>query len=98
MDIVNYVNKVGELINYHTKYSVKLDRTSIENTVILPHLDELLTRVKADTKLTEEQKEEAISKLTGYINCLKKEINFYPEKLIDTDCILTEVEEHIIQE
>jgi hypothetical protein len=25
-------------------------------------------------------------------------MNFYPEKDIDSDCILTEVKEHIIQE
>ena len=34
----------------------------------------------------------------NYINCLKKQINFYPEQYIDQDCILTEVEEFITQE
>lgn len=41
MDIVNYVNKVGELVNQSTKYNAKLDRVSITNLVLLLHLDKL---------------------------------------------------------
>ena len=58
MELAQYVNKVGELVNQSTKCNVELDK----------------------------------------VCCLKKQINFYPEKDIDNDCILTEVEEHIIQE
>lgn len=99
MDIVNYVNKVGELVNQSTKYNAKLDRVSITNLVILLHLDKLQTKMKEDIGNTEFPiTQEDVDKVIDYMNCLKKEINFYPEKLIDTDCILTEVEEHIIQE
>lgn len=98
MDIVNYVNKVGKLINNHTKYNAKLDIVSIENLVIVNHFNDLISQINEDVNLTEEQKTEALNKINNYINCLKKEINFYPEKVIEPDCILTEVEEHIIQE
>lgn len=99
MDIANYVNKVGELINQSTKYNVKLDRVSITNTVLLLHLDELVQW--ATDNINNEEfpiTQEDINKITEYINCLKKQINFYPEKDIDPDCILTEVDEFIIQE
>lgn len=98
MDIVNYVNKVGKLINDHTKYNAKLDIVSIENLVIVNHFNDLISQINEDVNLTEEQKTETLNKINNYINCLKKEINFYPEKVIEPDCILTEVEEHIIQE
>lgn len=39
MDIANYVNKVGKLVNQSTKYNAKLDRVSITNLVLLLHLD-----------------------------------------------------------
>ena len=42
--------------------------------------------------------QEDVDKIIECMCCLKKQINFYPEKDIDDDCILTEVEEHIIQE
>lgn len=99
MDIANYVSKVGELVNQSTKYNTKLDRTSITNLVLLLHLDELSSW--ASTKLGDEDfpiTQEDVDKIIGYIHCLKKQINFYPEKDIDNDCILTEIEEHIIQE
>ena len=41
MDIANYVNKVGKLVNQSTKYNVKLARVSITNLVLLLHLDKL---------------------------------------------------------
>ena len=41
MDIANYVNKVGKLVNQSTKYNAKLDRVSITNLVLLLHLDKL---------------------------------------------------------
>lgn len=99
MDIANYVSKVGELVNQSTKYNTKLDRTSITNLVLLLHLDKLSNW--ASTKLDDEDfpiTQEDVDKIIGYIHCLKKQINFYPEKDIDNDCILTEIEEHIIQE
>lgn len=99
MDIANYVSKVGELVNQSTKYNTKLDRTSITNLVLLLHLDKLSSW--ASTKLSDEDfpiTQEDVDKIIGYIHCLKKQINFYPEKDIDNDCILTEIEEHIIQE
>lgn len=98
MDTVNYVNKVGKLVNDSTKYNVKLDRVSIENLVLISHFDELVKQVNADKKLTSEQKTKVLKKLNNYINCLKKKINFYHEKNIKPDCILTETEKHIIQE
>ena len=99
MDIANYVNKVGELVNQSTKYNAKLDRVSITNLVLLLHLDELAKW--ATNNLNDEVfpiTQDDVDKIIGYIHCLKKQINFYPEKDIDPDCILTEVEEHIIQE
>ena len=99
MDIANYVSKVGELVNQSTKYNTKLDRTSITNLVLLLHLDKL--SCLASTKLGDEDfpiTQEDVDKIIGYIHCLKKQINFYPEKDIDNDCILTEIEEHIVQE
>lgn len=98
MDTVNYVNEVGKQVNDSTKYNTKLDRTSIENLVLISHFDKLLDQVNADDNLEEEDKTKIINKINKYILCLKKEMNFYPEKAIDPDCILTEVEEHIIQE
>lgn len=99
MDIANYVNKVGKLVNQSTKYNVKLDRVSITNLVLLLHLDKLAKW--AANNLNDEEfpiTQDDIDKIIGYIHCLKKQINFYPEKDIDPDCILTEVKEHIIQE
>ena len=99
MDIANYVNKVGELVNQSTKYNVDLDRTSITNLILLLHLDKLSKW--ATTKIGDEEfpiTQDDVDKIIEYINCLKKQINFYPDKDIDEDCILTEVEEHIIQE
>ena len=52
MDIVNYVNKVGELVNQSTKYNAKLDRVSITNLVLLLHLDKLSSW--ASTKIDDE--------------------------------------------
>ena len=98
MDTVNYVNKVGKLVNDSTKYNVKLDRVSIENLVLISHFDELVKQVNVDKKLTDEEKTKALYKINNYINCLKKKINFYPEKNIKPNCILTETEKHIIQE
>lgn len=98
MDTVNYVNKVGKLVNDSTKYNVKLDRVSIENLVLISHFDELVKQVNVDKKLTDEEKTKVLYKINNYINCLKKKINFYPEKNIKPNCILTETENNIIQE
>lgn len=98
MDIVNYVNKVGKLVNDSTKYNVKLDRTSIENVILIKHFDDLIKKLQEDINITEEDKAKAIARINSYISCMKKEMNFYPEMAIDPDCILTEVDEYIIQE
>lgn len=99
MDTANYVNNVGKQINDSTKYCVNLDRTSIINIVLVKHLTEVynwleIKLAEEDSEFTEEQ----LSKIGDYINCLKKEINFFENKEIDEDCILTEVDEFIIQE
>lgn len=99
MDIANYVNKVGKLVNQSTKYNVKLNRVSITNLVLLLHLDKLAKW--AANNLNDEEfpiTQDDVDKIIGYLHCLKKQMNFYPEKDIDFDCILTEVKEHIIQE
>lgn len=99
MDTANYVNNVGKQINDSTKYCVNLDRTSITNIILVKHLTEVYNWL--ESKLAEEDSEfteEQLSKIGGYINCLKKEINFFENKEIDEDCILTEVDEFIIQE
>lgn len=108
MDIANYVNKVGNLINQSTKYNVKLDRISITNVVLLSHMEKVINWMKdrVGEEITEEDIQKGyfvitqkhIDKISRYLNCLKKEINFYPDKDIDEDCILTETEDHIIQE
>lgn len=98
MEYVEYVNKTGKLINNSTKYSVDLDRVSIVNLVICSHLHKVMKWLSTTTEFSNEEKLEITSKISNYILCLKKEINFYPEKVIDPDCILTETEKHIIQE
>lgn len=98
MDIADYVNKVGKQVNDHTKYSVKLDRISIKNIIIIPHIDSLITKVELDENIEAECKEKILKKLNRYVHCLKKEMNFYPSKITDENCILTEVDNYIIQE
>ena len=84
MDHAQYVNKVGKQINDSTKMNVDIDNTSVTNIVLIPHLETIY--------------QEDLVKIGGYINCLKKQINFYEVQDIDNDCILTETEKHIIQE
>ena len=96
MDIANYVNKVGKLVNQSTKYNVKLDRVSITNLVLLLQLAKWAVNNLNDEEFPITQDD--VDKIIGYLHCLKKQMNFYPEKDIDSDCILTEVKEHIIQE
>lgn len=101
MDTVNYVNKTGKLINNSTKYNAKLDKVSIINLVLINHLNDILTWIENNKNNLDEYPlltEDNISKINNYINCLKKQINFYPEKYVSPDCILTEVEEFITQE
>ena len=98
MDIVDYVNKVGKQVNDHTKYSAKIDRISIKNIIIISNIDDVIFKVENDKNIPLEDKELILKKLNGYLNCLKKEMNFYPSKNIDEDCILTEVDNYIIQE
>ena len=72
MDTVNYVNKVGKLVNDSTKYNVKLDRVSIENLVLISHFDELVKQVNVDKKLTDEEKTKVLYKINNYINISQK--------------------------
>lgn len=98
MDTADYVNKVGKQVNDHTKYSVKLDRISIKNIIIIPHIADIISKVELDENIEAECKEKILKKLNRYVNCLKKEMNFYPSKITDENCILTEVDNYIIQE
>ena len=101
MDFANYVNKVGKEINESTKYNIKVDRQSIESLILYNHLNQLLEYANETLGLTiyeEPITQEDINKLKGYINCLKKEINFSLVRDVVPNCILTETEEHIIQE
>lgn len=93
MDLVQYVNKVGKQINDSTKVNVDIDSTSVTNIVLLNHFIELRNEA-----INRKDPAEVIEAIDRQINCLKKQINFYYTQDIDDDCILTEVEEHIIQE
>lgn len=101
MEIVQYVNKVGKQINHSTKFNSNLDSVSITNIVLVNHLSKVydwLESELASNYLNFPFTVEDLTKIDKYINCLKKEINFYATKEIDDDCILTEVDELIIQE
>lgn len=101
MDFANYVNKVGKEINESTKYNIKVDKQSIESLILYVHLNNLLDYANETLGLTiyeEPITQEDINKLEGYVNSLKKEINFYPTKDVVHNYILTETEKHIIQE
>lgn len=93
MDLVQYVNKVGKQINDSTKVSVDIDSVSITNIILLNHFIELRNEA-----LHRRDPKEVIEAIDRQIICLQKQINFYANMDIDKDCILTEVEEHIIQE
>lgn len=101
MDHAQYVNKVGKQINNSTKMNVDIDNTSVTNIVLIPHLEVIYNQLESDLKKNDPDfpfTQEDLIKIGGYINCLKKQINFYEIQDIDNDCILTEIEEHIIQE
>lgn len=101
MDHAQYVNKVGKQINDSTKMNVDIDNTSITNIVLIPHLEVIYNQLESDLKKNDPDfpfTQEDLVKIGGYINCLKKQINFYEVQDIDNDCILTETEKHIIQE
>lgn len=101
MDHAQYVNKVGKQINDSTKMNVDIDNTSVTNIVLIPHLEVIYNQLESDLKKNDPDfpfTQEDLIKIGGYINCLKKQINFYEVQDIDNDCILTEIEEHIIQE
>jgi hypothetical protein len=101
MDHARYVNKVGKQINDSTKMNVDIDNTSVTNIVLIPHLEVIYNQLESDLKKNDPDfpfTQEDLIKIGGYINCLKKQINFYEIQDIDNDCILTEIEEHIIQE
>lgn len=93
MDLVQYVNKVGKQINDSTKVSVDIDSASVTNIILLNHFIELRNQA-----LHRKDPKEVIDAIDRQILCLQKQINFYANMDIDDDCILTEVEEHIIQE
>lgn len=94
MDPVQYVNKVGKQINDSVKFDVSFDHDSIQNLILYNHLIDVYNKAQEDSNITTEQ----LKKLFNEIECLKKHIKFYANKDVDDDCILTEVEEHIIQE
>lgn len=101
MDHAQYVNKVGKQINDSTKMNVDIDNISVTNIVLIPHLEVIYNQLESDLKKNDPDfpfTQEDLIKIGGYINCLKKQINFYEIQDIDNDCILTEIEEHIIQE
>lgn len=101
MDHAQYVNKVGKQINDSTKMNIDIDNTSVTNIVLIPHLEVIYNQLESDLKKNDPDfpfTQEDLVKIGGYINCLKKQINFYEIQDIDNDCILTEIEEHIIQE
>ena len=101
MDHAQYVNKVGKQINDSTKMNVDIDNTSVTNIVLIPHLEVIYNQLESKKKKNDPDfpfTQEDLIKIGGYINCLKKQINFYEIQDIDNDCILTEIEEHIIQE
>ena len=101
MDHAQYVNKVGKQINDSTKMNVDIDNTSVTNIVLIPHLEVIYNQLESDLKKNDPDfpfTQEDLIKIGGYINCLKKQINFYEIQDIDNGCILTEIEEHIIQE
>jgi hypothetical protein len=101
MDHAQYVNKVGKQINDSTKMNIDIDNTSVTNIVLIPHLEVIYNQLESDLKKNDPDfpfTQEDLIKIGGYINCLKKQINFYEIQDIDNDCILTEIEEHIIQE
>ena len=101
MDHAQYVNKVGKQINDSTKMNVDIDNTCVTNIVLIPHLEVIYNQLESDLKKNDPDfpfTQEDLIKIGGYINCLKKQINFYEIQDIDNDCILTEIEEHIIQE
>jgi hypothetical protein len=101
MDHAQYVNKVGKQINDSTKMNVDIDNTSVTNIVLIPHLEVIYNQLESDLKKNDPDfpfTQEDLIKIGGYINCLKKQINFYEIQDIDNDCILTETEKHIIQE
>ena len=101
MDHAQYVNKVGKQINDSTKMNVDIDNTSVTNIVLIPHLETIYNQLESYLKKNDPDfpfTQEDLVKIGGYINCLKKQINFYEIQDIDNDCILTEIEEHIIQE
>lgn len=93
MDLVQYVNKVGKQVNDSTKVRKDIDNTSVTNIVLLWHFIELRNEA-----LHRRDSLEVISAIDRQILCLQKQINFYTGMDIDEDCILTETEEHIIQE
>lgn len=99
MEYAQYVNKVGKQINTSIKMNSNPDDTSITGLVLIKHLTEVYNWV--ESKLNEEDfpyTSEDLKKIERCINCLKKEMRFYEDMIIDPDCILTETEEHIIQE
>ena len=101
MDHAQYVYKVGKQINDSTKMNVDIDNTSVTNIVLIHHLEVIYNQLESDLKKNDPDfpfTQEDLIKIGGYINCLKKQINFYEIQDIDNNCILTEIEEHIIQE
>lgn len=101
MDTALYVNRVGALVNDSTKYTIDIDEVSVENITLLEHLQKALLELPLKYSTFPEEfrnvwtMESIIEKLESYIHCMKKEMNFYSNKVVTEDCILTESDGHI---
>ena len=99
MDLAQYVKNVGKQINDSTKVNVDIDKGSVTNLVLISHLQDVYNWLEANSSAFDESFSQIqLVKVNDYINCLKKEMNFYETQDIDDNCILTETEEFIIQE
>lgn len=91
MDTVHYVNVVGKLVNDSTKYTNDIDEVSVTNIVLINHLQSLL-----DSGI--EIEEESRKKISAYILCMKKELNFYASKYVEEAYILMEDSGYVLDE
>lgn len=101
MELNEYIKILGSIVNTHTKYSIDVDYISIENLILINHLTKFYNQLIIDISnnvITIEDSDLFLNKLNNYINNLKKEINFYTNKLVSSNGLLTEESDIIIQE
>lgn len=101
MDTAVYVTNIGKQLNDQLKYTIKIDRLSIKNVILIDHLTNIYNQLETDLLSPTEDfefTEDDLKKIKQYINCLKKEIKVFEVKDISDDCILTETQHYIIQE